>query len=355
MFKKRWNAMLILGLGLLMIGGGCMFLPKTDAVITVSATSGIVPLTITFSGDSSSCRGEISTYSWDFGTDERWYESDGTYTYEHAGEYTLELTVRGEDGTMDTAEIEIVVDPAVWVCDRNLDRVYKFDMDGDVLATFDLPVSEPTGIAIAETGGTSWVFVACYGGGNQRLVRIDQGTGTVSAEYTAPAQDPLYLAYGLQEPERVWHVDGLSRKIYSLNRASCQVLDSFGTNYFRASQQIGNEIFLQSPQGLCWTISGGESGRLWYLEGETKLLYAIEIDPPINIFEGVQLEIEEDPVLVDASLFPVAGMDAFEGYLWVVDRDDHEIVQIDPTTGQRTGLRISGYPGASTSGLAIQQ
>ena len=355
MCTKRLIAILIVGAGLLAVVGGCMFCSRTEAVIGVSSTVGIVPLTVTFSGDASTCPGEISTYRWTFGTGEEWYESSGTYTYDHTGRYTLTLTVRSADGKTDTKTVEIVVEPAVWICDENLDRVYKLDMDGAVLRTFDLPVSQPKGLAIAEADGKAWLFVACYGRGNQRLLRIDQTTGDVSVEHAAPAQDPLYLTYGALEPQRIWHLDGLSRKIFELNPANCQVLGSFGTNYFHASQQVGNEVFLQSPQGLSWMDNGGESGLLWYLEGETQLLYAIEIDPPINIFEGVQLEIEMDPVPADPSLFPVAGMDSYDGYLWVVDRDDHEIVQIDPTTGLRTGVRITGFPGASTSGLAVQQ
>jgi len=355
MHTRRWVALAVVGAGLVGVVAGCMFFGKTEAVIEVSATSGVVPLTISFSGDASTAPGGISTYSWSFETDEVWYESNGSYTYDRAGRYTLTLTVRSEAGDTDTESVEIEVEPAAWVCDVNLDRVYKLDMRGAVLESFDLPVTEPKGVAIAEAAGKAWLFVACYGGGNQRLLRVDQESGIVSAEYTAPAQDPLYLAYGAKEPERIWHMDGLSRKIYGLNPSSAQVFDSFGTNYFRASQQVGNEVFLQSPQGLSWVDDGTGSGRLWYLEGETQLLYAIRIDPPINIFEGIQLEIDQEPIAVDSTVFPVAGMDAYDGYLWVVDRDDHEIVQVDPATGLRTGARIAGFPGASASGLAIQQ
>jgi PKD repeat protein len=355
MWTKRVMVGLVIGGSILAAVGGCMFFARTEAVIEVSATTGVVPLTITFTGEGSSGPSEITTHRWSFGTGEEWYEPSGTYTYEHAGRYTLTLTVRTADGKTDATSVEVVVEPAVWVCDENLDRVYKLDMVGAALKTFDLPVADPKGVAIAESAGKTWVFVACFGGGSQRILRVDQASGAVSEEYVAPAQDPLYLTYGWLEPQRIWHVDGLSRKIYELNPTNGQVRDSFGTNYFRASQQVGNETFLQSPQGLAWDEDGGESGLLWYLEGETRLLYAIEIDPPINIFEGIQLEIDRDPVPVDAAVFPVAGMDEYDGYLWVVDRDDHEIVQIDPTTGTRTGAVISGFPGASTSGLAIQQ
>jgi len=203
MCTKRLIAMLIVGASLLAVIGGCMFFLRTEAVIGVSSTVGIVPLTITFSGDASTCPGEISTYRWTFGTGEEWYESSGIYTYDHTGRYTLTLTVRGADGKTDTKTVEIVVEPAIWTCDENLDRVYKLDMDGAVLRTFGLPVSQPKGVAIVEADGKAWVFVACYGGGNQRLLRIDQMTGDVSAEYAAPAQDPLYLTYGAQEPQRI--------------------------------------------------------------------------------------------------------------------------------------------------------
>jgi PKD repeat protein len=355
MRTKRWIAVLVVGVSLLAVAGGCMFFSRAEAVIEISPTVGTVPLTITFSGDASTCSAGISTYRWTFGTGGEWLESSGTHTYDHAGRYTLTLTVRGADGETDTETVDIVVEPAVWICDENLDRIYKLDMNGSVLRTFDLPVSDPKGLAIAEVAGKAWVFVACYGGGNQRLLRIDQETGAVAAEYAAPAQDPLYLTYGALAPQRLWHLDGLSRKIYGLNRSSAQVFESFGTNYFHASQQVGGEVFLQSPHGLSWVDDGTESGSLWYLEGETRKLYAIHIDPPINPHEGVQLEIEEDPVEVDGSVFPVAGMDGYDGSLWVVDRDDHEIVQIDPATGLRTGVRITDFPGASASGLAIQR
>ena len=334
---------------------GCFLFQRTEAVIDVSPSEGVVPLTVTFDGTRSDGGGGIDTYHWEFGTGDEAYEASGAYTYWHAGTFDLTLSVRTADGKTDVETVQIVVDPAVWTCDENLDKIYKLSMDGDVLVSFDTPVPGPAGITVADVGGQAWLYVACYGGGNQRILRVDPVLGTVSAEFRAPAQDPLYLTYGEAQPSRLWHLDGLSRNIYALNPVNGQVLSSFGTNYFRASQQVGNEVFLQSPQGLSWQDDGTMSGRLWYLEGETKLLYAIRIDPPINIFEGVQLEIDEEPTALDPSLFPVAGIDWYDGHLWVVDRDDHAIVQIDATTGLRTGKTIGGFPGALTSGLEIQQ
>jgi len=354
MDRKRTAVWWVLAIGSLVVLGGCTFFSQTKAVIDVSVTAGIVPLTVSFSADQSTSDAGISTVLWSFGTGEQSYDATGNYTYRHAGRYTLTLTVRSEDGGTDTESIEIVVEPAAWICDENLDRVYKLDMNGAVLETINLSVPEPMGLTVAEVAGESWLFVACRGGGSQRILKVDPETGAMAEQYVAPGQNPLFMTYGADEIQRLWHVDGLSRKIYELNPSSGQVLDSFGTNYFRASQQIGNETFLQTPYGLCWEGSGGP-GRLWYLEGETGLLYAIEIHGAIDIFQGTQLEIDVDPIAVDPTLFPIQGMDLYDGVLWVVQRDEHRIIAIDPLTGQRTGGQITGFPGAMTSGLAIQR
>jgi PKD repeat protein len=335
--------------------GGCMFFAGTRAEINVSTTSGIVPLTIEFDGTGSTGPGGIDTYHWTFGTGEEFYGAAGTYTYRHAGTYTLTLIVRGENGKTDTQTVRIEIAPAVWVTDESLARIYKLDMDGNVVESFDAPGPRPRGITFVEIGAIGWLYVACQGGGVQRIFRLDSDSGAVDGEFVAPAQDPLYLTYGADEPKRVWHVDGLSRKIYAVNPPSVQVFDSYGSSYFHASQQVGNVPFLQMPQGLDWTESEPGSGVLWYLEGATELLYAIEIIPPFNIMSGVQLEVLGEPFAVDSSVFPVAGIDWYDEHLWVIDANHHEIVQLDPVTGLRTGEKISGFPGATASGLEIQQ
>ena len=341
-------------LGLLLLLAGCAWFGGTHAVIDVSVESGVVPLTIAFDGRSSDGRGGIASYQWNFGTGDATYEPNGTYTYEQAGRFTLTLTVRDADGRIDVVTMEIDVSPAIWTCDENLQRVYKLNTAGDVLQTIDLATSEPRGIAVVNTGGQDWLYVACRGGGNQRLLKVDPSTGAVDADFPAPAQDPLYLTFGGADPERLWHVDGLSRNIYAINHNNGQVLSVFGTNYFRASAQVGGEAFLLTPQGLAWTPAPPSSGDLWYLEGDTHLLYRLHIVPPVGIFGGIQLTIDTEPVEVDETVFPVAGMDWYDGGLWVVDRDDHRIVEIDPETGARTGEVIEGFPGAATSGLDIQ-
>ena len=331
---------------------GCFLFPGgPKAVIEVSVTEGLVPLTIDFDGSGSTAAAGISTYTWDFGTDDPdSHDVSGSYTYEHAGTFTLTLTVRAEDGSTNTNTVTITVAPAVWITDENLGRIYKLDMQGNQLDSFDLPVTEPRGITVAEVDGRSWLFVACFNGGNQRILRIDPTNGNVSHQYGAPGQSPKNLTFGAAEPKRIWHVDGLSRQLYAMNRTDLQNYEAFGTTYFN----VGVSPFLWTPQGLDWTPEVNASGHLWYLEGQTHLLYKIEIIPGYDIMSGTQLDIVGTPLQITASVFPVSAIDFYDDYLWVIDVNNHRIVQIDPDTGMPTGTQITGFPGASPAGLEIQ-
>jgi len=335
---------------------GCLLFPSgPKAVIEVTPSSGVIPLTVDFDGGSSTGPGGISTYAWDFGTDDPdLHEVSGSYTYEHAGTFTLRLTVRAEDGSTNTDTATITVEPAVWITDENLGRIYKLGMQGNEIVSFGLQFTEPRGITVAEADGRSWLFVACYNGGNQRIVRIDPVTGNVSQNYSAPAQSPLQLTYGASGQKQLWHVDGLSRKIYRLNPSNAQVYDSYGQAYFKAtSPQVSDVPFLWTPQGLDWTPETNAAGHLWYLEGENRLLYKIKIIPANDIMSGTQLQIVGDPVNVP--IFSASAIDMYDGMLWVVDVNTHAIIEVDPTTGVLTGTKITGFPGASPAGLEIQQ
>lgn len=198
----------LLGMFLCLIGGlisGCFLFPAgPKAVIEVSLREGFVPLTIEFDGSGSSAAAGISTYTWDFGTDDPdSHEVSGAYTYEHAGTFTLALTVRAEDGSTDTETVTITVEPAVWITDENQGRIYKLDMEGNELDSFDLPVTEPRGITIAEASGQDWLFVACFNGGDQKILRIDPTNGNVSHQYDAPGQSPKNLAFGAADRKSV--------------------------------------------------------------------------------------------------------------------------------------------------------
>ena len=333
------------------IVGGCAWFSGPEAVIQVDDVTGVVPLTVALDGTGSSPADDLIRYRWDPGTgDPTLLGEQATYTYKHAGTYDLTLTVETADGRQASAQMTIEVEPAVWVADTSLDQIFKLDLDGNVVTTLTSPSSQPTGVTLAEVDGHDWLFVACQGEGNQRIYRLDPATGSVMDEVRAPANSPLFLSYGRVEPKRVWHVDGLSRKIYALNRTSLQPFASFGTNYF----QLGDSPFLWDPQGLDWTPLASTAGVLWYVEGETQMLYEIVIVPRADILAGLQLDLVEEGISLDPSLFPVAGIDWMDGSLWVVRHDHHEIVEVDPLTGQPTGNRIAGFPGADVSGLEFQ-
>ena len=348
-------ACLLLSVALLAAVGGCALFQPTEAVILVDTTSGTVPLTIAFDGTASTGADGISHYHWGFDTEDESTEATGTYTYQHAGTFTLMLMVRGQNGKTDTATLTIVVDPAFWITDENLDRVYKLDMDGNTIAFFDLPVKEPRGITVAEVNGEATLVVACANEGVQRFVYLDPITGALEQEVPATGQSPLQLAYGPDGQKQLWHVDGVSRKLTRLRPRDGYVYETYSQAYFKAtSPEVRDVSFLRAPQGLDWTPYPNTLGRLWYLEGDTHLFYEIEMIAGYDIMSNTQLRIAGDPVELTDEIFPVVAVDIYDGYLWAIDIDRHRIVQIDPETGALTGTQITGFPGSAPGGLEIQ-
>jgi PKD repeat protein len=351
----RCIAVLLLGATLVAAIAGCALFSPAEAVIVVDATTGTVPLTISFDGTGSTGADGISFYHWAFGTGDESSEATGTYTYQQAGMFTLTLMVRDQSGNTDTAAVTITIEPALWITDENLDRVYKLGMDGTVVTLFDLPAKEPRGIAIAEVDGQTTLVVACANEGFQRLLYLDPATGEVNQDLTAPAQSPRQITYGAVGQQQLWHVDGLSRKLFRLNPSNAQVYESYGQSYFKAtSPEVRDVPFLWTPAGLDWTPSPPSLGRLWYLEGETHLFYEIEMIAGYDVMSNTQLRIAGDPVALPDGIFPVGAIDIYDGYLWAIDIDRHRVVQIDLETGALTGTQVSGFPGSAPSGLEIQ-
>ena len=349
-------ALLLLGVLLTVTLAGCsLFGPGTRAVIRLDRTSGVVPLTIAFDGTDSTGTDGISTYHWTFGTGDESYEPSGTYTYQSAGTYTLSLTVRAEDGKSVTETSSIVVQPAMWVTDGNLDQVYRLSLDGSLLDTFTLPAKEPRGVAIAIVNGQTTLVVACANEGFQKIVYLDPATGELRQMKDAPAQSPQEITYGATGQKMLWLVDGQSRMIYRMNPDSAQVFDAFGQSYFKAtSLQVRDVPFLRTPEGLDWVAVENAPGVLYYLEGDTHVLWRIKIIPGYDLMSNTQLEVEGTGTELPSGIFPVSAIDIYDGKLWAIDVDRHRIVQIDLATGTLTGTEITGFPGAAPAGLEIQ-
>lgn len=355
MWRRRISGMiwLVSLIGLLL--GGCTVFKPTNAVIELSQLHGTVPLTITYNGGASEGRDGISTYLWSFGDGAEVHAVSGSHTFNHAGQYQVQLTVRAADGTAATTTSIVEVEPAFWVADENLNEIYKLDSSGNVLLTLPLAFSQPRGLALAERDGVWSLFVVCWGNGFQRLIEVDPDSGILLAEYAAPAQDPGGLTYAPNAPFRLWHVDRLSRKIYEINPADGQIFNVFGATYFQSAPHLIDSVFLHSPSGIAWRESSDEPGALWVLEAETRLLYELEIVAASDIMSGIQLAMQPDRISLSTDLFPISGFDWYGGFLWVLERDRHQLTQVDPTTGVPTGVVLKGFPGAAVSGLAIQK
>lgn len=84
------------------------------AAFNVSATTGNMPFTVTFTDTSSAGSGEITQWLWDFGDGTTSDEANPSHTYTEAGKYSVRLTVTadGSDSVMQEDWIE-VIDPYV--------------------------------------------------------------------------------------------------------------------------------------------------------------------------------------------------------------------------------------------------
>lgn len=80
------------------------------AVAKADKTSGFAPLTVNFSGqDSSDSDGTIASYSWNFGDGATSSQTNPSYTYNTAGNYTATLTVTDNNGAQSSSSVAITV------------------------------------------------------------------------------------------------------------------------------------------------------------------------------------------------------------------------------------------------------
>jgi PKD repeat protein len=80
------------------------------AAINATPTSGLAPLSVSFSGSNSSdADGTIASYSWDFGDSTNATGVTASHTYNTAGIYPARLTVTDDDGAMASTTVTITV------------------------------------------------------------------------------------------------------------------------------------------------------------------------------------------------------------------------------------------------------
>jgi len=99
-----------LALSCLLLIGGCP--PPADqpvvADISISATNGPAPLTVTVDGTSSTSQdGQITAYHWNFAGQAESQEPTATHTFPNPGLYTVTLTVTDSNNLTDTAVVDV--------------------------------------------------------------------------------------------------------------------------------------------------------------------------------------------------------------------------------------------------------
>jgi len=361
--KARQYALFVFLVAVLLQSVSCSHFqrPVANATLWVDGASchacaGAAPLTVEYDGTASHAAEGIVLYHWDFGDGGTSAEAAGYYTYEAAGEYSLTLTVMDPKGrsarTATTVSVHMP-DVTIWICDEELDCVYKLDVEGTVLATYELPFSKPHGLTLADVGQTEWLYVACENDGSPRLVRLDPDTGIIDGTFNAPSTDPLVLTSAdfAQWGECLWLIDGFTGNLYMLDSAETWILDVYGAGRMRGVPPVlVGEPLLTDPQGLDCTWDDGDP-YLWYIEGATQRLYKIRVTPREAIVWDIQLQVDSEPVDLAADLFPIAAMDMQNGEVWVIASDANQLIAADPTTGERLRVVISNLPGSSASGL----
>lgn len=156
--------------------------PELIARITTTPTNptGNAPLTVTFSGSSSTIEAGVKAYTWDFGDGSASVKGvSATHTYETAGIYTARLTVTDTTDAADTATVKVTV---------NATPVDPGDPDpgdpGDPGGPTD-PVSDDS-IAVRLTGSFNYNN-AGSGTGNVYVNHDDFGLASVGGSLEIPS------------------------------------------------------------------------------------------------------------------------------------------------------------------------
>lgn len=235
-----------------------------NAVITVNQNSGIAPVTIQFSGTSSTdADGSIDSYAWDF-------DSDGTVddrhpsavtTYSNAGSFTATLTVTDNDGATSTSTIEIIVERAAEkilfraqeIGDSNL-NLFLMNDDGTERLQLNVPDStsfeivrdakfSPDGQWIAYTEGRTTsahdLMVVPASGGDPIRLNQDIGMNQQKVSDYEWSPDSTQIVYTINSGQ------SLAREVWLVNRD--------GSEQVKISGRLGNIVEVYDPK---WSSDG---------------------------------------------------------------------------------------------------
>lgn len=178
--------------------------PGPIATFSISATSGIAPMTVAFDASGSvSPAGEITTWEWDFGDGSTDVGEVVTHKFNDGGSFTIRLTVTDDAGAQNTT-----TRPVLYTSPDAIIAPVCGDQDDDTAVTRCSEYSFSPGVetwTVAGTGPTDVVFDWVYrnaGLGSQLSVfPVDDEEGTIDG--TAPGE-PSYAAKAVARAAEVF-------------------------------------------------------------------------------------------------------------------------------------------------------
>ena len=184
-----------------------------QAVIEASALVGLTPLTVTFdAGESTAGDSAIIEYDWNFGDDETAIGETVTHTFEpeSTSEFTVTLFVWTADGSLSTAQIDIIVivpegetgeeDPVADLAADDPDRIHYSTSKPNTPSLFEVTL-DPGG-SYADAGHQLLYFVWEFGDGTTLVededVEVTHVYELYSLSHTYVARLTVYDDQGLE-------------------------------------------------------------------------------------------------------------------------------------------------------------
>ena len=158
-----------------------------EAIIELSATEGVIPLTINFDGASSvSQNSDISHWQWDFGDGQTGSGAAISHTYENAGNYQVQLTVTDDNGESRPASVNISAtepEPDNGVCEFFVENEWNSGFTGKVRITNDTPYTANAWsvvMAFSDNTTLSGTWNSSYSGNNPYTINNANYNGTIT-------------------------------------------------------------------------------------------------------------------------------------------------------------------------------
>ncbi len=182
---------------------------------------------------------------------------------------------------------------------------------GEVINSFDLPTSCPTGLTY--DGNHIWFADRKA----DQLFCLDTKTGAVIRSLTTPAYWPMGLAW---DGKYLWNADLQTRKLYQIDPQNGNIIKTL-------------DYPAGSPRGLAW-----DGEYIWAADNRNDEI--IQISPT----DGTTIRSFKAPAKDSRGL-------CFDGqYLWNADRLKDEIYMVDPLTGDV--IIITHAPAPFARGMA---